>query len=269
MTANAQTPNPKGGGAIWIAILALLSLVLWYFFKKKLKGKTETQSSDTQIQVSEIYQGKGFSNTELIVTHGSISPTGDFGSMGLDDPTYNILIGVKNGILSFFGGEQLGEFIVKNNACTFQKKPASETFLFKKPKKFSHLFDIPISDIAEIVPRQKGKNVVILNIYEKSDNRTRLCFHYAGLNELNIALANILMDAFGRILETESISKGIITQINEDIEDALKEGNALFKKKVFKGISTVVLVGAIIGVGAVGAANRMGDRQSFRDHFGA
>jgi len=161
-----------------------------------------------EITLNEIFKEKGFSNKELILTEGSLSPTGNFSQLlGLEDPTYNILIGIKDGVLSFFGGGHLGMLTIKNDAVTLNRK-LSLTLSLIKSKKFSHLFDIPISNIAEIIPRQKEKSVVVLNIYEKSDKRIRLCFHAQLLNEINIAIANILMDAFERILGTENLSKG-------------------------------------------------------------
>jgi len=256
MIANAQTPNETGGGSgmMWVSILALILLGLWYLYNKKRNAQEETK-------LNEIFQNRGFSNTELIVTKGSISPTGNFGSLGLENPTFNILIGVKDGVLSFFGGEYLGEVTLKNNAVIFKKSSITATWFLKKAKKFSHLFDIPISDIAEIVPQQKSKNVVILNIYEKSDKRTKLCFHYWSLNTLNIALANILMDAFEIILETGSISKGRISQINEDIEYACKtKGDDELKRRFFKGVGAVALVGAIV----TGVAVSRSGRESFK-----
>jgi len=271
ITANAQTPNKSDGEAVWllVLVLALIGIGIWYLYKKKRVKRVGV----AQTQLNEILQDKGFSNTDLILTKGSLSSTGDFSQMtGLDHPTFNIAIGVKDGVMSFFGGGYSGVLTIKDNVVILDKNFIGKySRLFEKifrPKtenRIRHLFDIPISNITEIVPKQKNRDVVVLDIYEKSDKRTRLCFHYSRiLNSLNIALANIILDAFGRILETESISKGKISQINEDIQDALKAGDDLLRKKIFKGLSTVVLAGAVVGGIALSNAGKdVGSR--FRD----
>jgi len=259
ITVSAQTTNGMGGGKIWLSIIAwialLLFVALWYF---KKKGK--------QTQLDEIFQEKGFSNTELIFTRGSLSPTGNFTSSGLEKPTFNILIGVKDGVLSFFGGGYLGMLTIENGAVILNAKadlmPVNKIVnAILHPKmnnKIRHLFDMPISDIAEIMPYQKSKDVVVLDILEKSDKRTRLCFHYWTLKTFNIALANIMMSAFEQILETGSISKGKISQINEKIQDASEAGNDEALRNIFKGISTVVLVGGVIAGVTAAAVSRAG-----------
>jgi len=260
ITASAQTMNGMSGGTVWLSVLILIGVVIWVIYKIT-RGKGE------QSRLDEIFQEKGFSNTELIFTKGSLSPTGNFTSMGLEKPTFNILIGVKDGVLSFFGGGYLGMLTIENGTVVLNAKaeimPVGkivDAILHPKmDKKIRHLFDIPISDIAEIVPQQKSKDVLILNIYEKSDKRTRLCFHYSKiLNSLNIALAKILMDAFAQILETGSISKGKISQINEDVEYALKNGDEEIMRKFFKGIAAVALPLAIVTGVAVSRSGREG-----------
>ena len=223
-------------------LLLTLGIVVFYFIYRKKVESIIFGDRFTIKELIEILQAKGFTNTELIITEGSISPTGNILSSGLEKPTFNILIGVKDGVLSFFGGgTNCGRFRFKNDAVILNDSyNRLSTYMFsmrKDEKKYRHLFDILISDIVEISPQQKGK-AVILNIYEKSDRRTRLCFHYWSLNELNIVIGNIMMGAFEKIMETGSISKGKISQINEDIYEAIKENTNLLKTKIFKGVST-------------------------------
>jgi len=246
MTVNAQTLNEAAGSYSTVLIVGIVIVVmirLFLPFVNKKSGKKEP------IQLNEVFQEKGFSNEDLILTYSAISPTGNFSIWtGVENPTNNIIIGVKNGVLSFFGGGITmftDEYVIKNH------------------NKIRHLFDITISDITEIAPQQKEKGIIILNIYEKSDRRTRLCFQQnLGLKELNITLANILMSAFERILETESLSKAKISQINEDMQDALKNAGELLKKRIFKGLSTVVLAGTLIvgGAAVTGVRNWERDR---------
>ena len=226
-----------------------------------------------EITLNEIFRERGFSNTELIFTGGSISPTGNYSSiLGVEKPNYNILIGVKDGILSFFGGGYTGMLKIKDNAVTlaplissillFGLKIIDGIFLPKENKKFRHLFDIPISDITEIVPQQKNNGYVVLNICEKSGKITKLCFHCL-VKAPNILFANIMMRTFEEILETGSISKTKISLINEDMQEAIRLANAKALGAMVKGISTVVLASVIV----VGVANRVVDRQSIRDNL--
>jgi hypothetical protein len=226
-----------------------------------------------EITLNEIFQTKGFSNTELILTGGSISPTGNYSSiLGIEKPNYNILIGVKDGRLSFFGGGSLGMLKIKDNAVTlaplissiflFGFKIIDRIFLPKENRRFRHLFDIPISDITEIVPQQKNNGYVVLNICEKSEKITKLCFHCL-VKAPNILFANIMMDIFEKILRQGSLSKAEISLINEDIQEANELANKKILTAMFKGISTVVLASAIV----VGVANRAVDRQAIRNYL--
>lgn len=213
-------------------------------------------SIPTAEKLKKTFQDKGFATTELIATRGSISPTGIFDKWkGLENPIFNIIIGVKDGKLSFFGGGYLGMLTVKSGAVAVEKSYLNVLSVEKKD--FSHLFDIPISEIARIVPTQ-GKNIVILDIFEKSDKRTRLCFHYMTLDALNIGLANILMGAFEIILETESISNVRISQINEDIQAACKAGNEEALKTILKAAGAIILVGAVVAGATAAAVSRAG-----------
>ena len=258
-TVSAQTTNGMGGGMIWLSIIVWIAVVWWYFHKKK-------QVKNNQVQLDEIFQEKGFSNTELILTEGTLSPTGNSTLRGVENPTDNILIGVKDGVLSFFGGGYTGKLTIKNDAVVLNARaeimPVGKiidiSLYPKKDRKIRHLFDIPISDIAEITPYQKSKNVVVLDILEKSDKRTMLCFSYWKLKTLNTALANITMSAFEQILETGSISKGKISQINEKIQAACKAGNDEALKIMLKGIGTVVLVGGAVAGVTAAAVSRAG-----------
>jgi hypothetical protein len=261
MTVNAQTPNKTVGGAILSLIPLLVCVIVgicYYLYTKKRAEKKQTQ-------LNEIFQAKGFSNTELILTEGSLSPTCNFSqTSGLENPTFNVLIGAKDGVLSFFCVGKSGRFTIKNGAVSLSKKfvylPFIDFFfidnLILKEKKFRHLFDIPVSNIVKIVPQQKEKWVVVLNIHEKSGKITMLCFHCQLLNELNIAFTNILMEAFEIIFKTESISKEEIFRINKDIQDAKEEGKVLLGKKLFKGFSTVILASAIVGGIAISKAGK-------------
>ena len=226
-----------------------------------------------EITLNEIFRERGFSNTELIPTNGSISPTGKYSSiMGIEKPNYNILIGVKDGILSFFGGGSLGMLKLKDgvvmvaplisNILLFGFKIIDRIFLPKENRKFRHLFDIPISDIAEIVPQQKNNGYIILNICTKSNKITKLCFHSL-VKAPNILFANIMMDIFEKILRQGSLSMAEISLKNEDIQEANDLANKKILTAMFKGISTVVLASAIV----VGVANRVVDRQSIRDNL--
>ena len=245
MTAKAQTVGGTGGGISPLFILFLIFGGFWllYKFRLWLFGLFSGERKTTQSY--EILQEKGFSNAELIITGGAISPTGNYSPWwGLEKQTTNILIGVKNGILSFFCCD--GPAILENAV---------------KYEKIRHLFDIPISDIEEIAPQQKEKSFAILNIYEKSGKRTRFCFFYAPRFGLNIVLANILMNSvFKRILENGSIPKEKISQINEEILDAAKAAKNRALGNFFKGLSTVVLAGALVVGGAALAGVRTWER---------
>ena len=218
-----------------------------------------------EITLNEIFQTKGFSNTELILTGGAISPTGNFTPSGLENPTYNILVGVKDGILSFFGGGLINTLTIKNGAVSLTNplkgilgKIIDSILHPKKDKEIKHLFDIPISNIVEIVPQQKNDGYVVLNICEKSNKVTKLCFHYWHLKAYNIAVSNILMKVFEEILETRSISKAKISLINEDIQEANRLANTGALGAIFKGFSTVLLVGGIVAGATAAAVSRAG-----------
>jgi len=260
--ANAQTTNNTGGVG-WLQvifwILILLFILLYYYFRKKLK--------EEQIQMGEVFQSRGFSNTDLILTKGSFSPTGKISSqLVLDKATFNIAIGVKDGVLSFFGGEYRGKLVVKDAAVAIENKffnylfsvynniIGSVIFRIKYERKIRHLFDIHINDIVEIEPQEANYGAVILNIYDQSDKRTILCFHYS-LNSLNNNLANIMIRVFEKILDSGSISSAKISQINEEIENACKKASDEIKKKTLKGVA---LVGGIIVGAAAVAASRAG-----------
>jgi len=229
MTANAQTLNDTRSRMAWPIILILI-FVVGYFLFRKGDGKDKKNKKD---KLNNYLQERGFSNTELIYTAGAISPTGKWSkNWGLDNPTDDIFIGVKNGILSFFSGWGIGIKGIKD--C----------------EKIRHLFDIPINDVAEIEPQLKYESIVILNIYDKSDKRTMLCFCCWPYTKLNIELANILMSAFERIFETGSISEERISQINENIKEAIDAANKKLSINIIKGLGAAVLAGTLVVGGA-------------------
>ena len=249
---------------IGLGAFVILEIVIARHFIRKAKERKKKY----QPIFAEVFKERGFSATDIIWTNCQYKIT-DYVSVN------NIIIGVKDETLSFFGGgSAMVLFQTKNRKVAFSvelflpwKKLLKENYdllisdgktakrLFPKngQSNFKHLFDISIYDIETVEGKRRGKDVELT--IECSDKLIKLLPRCTNM-EMKIDIANTMIGAFEKIVTSGTISEMRISQTNEDICDAVKRDGKMTAKRQLKIVGAVVGTAVVIGSVAAGSGIR-------------
>ena len=241
---------------IFIGLGAFIILVIVIAIRSQLKANERRK--EYQPIFVEIFKERGFSATDIIWTNCQYKIKDYVG-------VNNIVFGVKNGVLSFFGGgtsmvnwrkllKENGDFLLSDGSVAKTLFPKHDNY------KFRHLFDIPIHSIENFEGKQKGKEVELL--IEYSDDSLGKLLPDCGNVNPNIEIINAIIGAFNKIMENNTLSKTRISIINDEICEAIKEDDDMTRSKqnqqnkqtsgciggIFLLILSIVTFGAVSGV---------------------
>ncbi|MDR0873584.1 MAG: hypothetical protein LBN27_09020 [Prevotellaceae bacterium] len=261
----------------------LVCVAIWATIKQNKKNKE--RQKEYQPVLDKMFKERGFGATDIIGTDCKQILNSGWGD---DAQVHNIVLSVKNGVVSFFGGggppiDGLRATLHTNTTdkkIVFKDtvhKPDWEKLLLKGnfdfyidgsvdtlfPEKnnkiwFRHLFDIPIENIVEVSGKQIGKNVEV--DIECTDRLIKLS-SYCKNEAFKIDTINIILDAFGRIVNEGTLSQVKISSINNDIVDIIKEDAKLTVKKQYKVAGAIAGAVVAVGVGAAVSGSRNWSRE--------
>lgn len=191
-------------------------LIIVFYIRSKLKAKERKKYY--QPVFAEIFKEQGFSATDIIWTNCQYKVKDC-------EVVNNIVLGFKNGVVSFFGGgssmikfEAKDERVVFYNIATVSNwekllKEDSDFLLsdgsvaktlFLKNDKFRHLFDIPIYNIKDYGKKLKGKDVeIFIECYDNLIKLSPFCGNIEPKNEIMTAI----ISALNKIIENGMLSK--------------------------------------------------------------
>jgi len=238
---------------------------------RHLNQKENKKRKEYQLIISKIFEERGFSAADIIWTNSTYKGK---------EMVYNIVLCVKDGTVSFFGGGSMKvKFGTNDEKVWFgpvgvsgfsQKKLLKEeedilfcrtivgNFLFPKNnwlqhdlerKKFKHLFDISVSDIEKVEGKQRIKEIEF--IIECSDDLIILSPQCANV-DAKIPTVNTLIGAFEKIING-TLSNKKISNINCDMIMIDKEDSKITNKRQLK-IAGAVLGSAVV-IGGIAAAS--------------
>lgn len=263
------------GSGVFITLMVVIAI--------HSQQKTKKRKKEYQPIFSEIFKKRGFSATDIIWTNCRQI----IRSNAKDDKVHNIVLGVKNGMVSFFGGgSQRVNFGVENEKVAFYNvvKPkwkkllkeaeniilsngsVAKTFFPKKDeKKFKHLVDVPIYAIKAVEGKEIGNRTELF--IEYSDNLIKISPYCSNIN-YSIDTANIIIGVFNTILNG-GLSNSKIYRANIAINEASAKDSEMTREltrskqnqrnKQAGGCMGLIL--SILTLGAVsGARNWSNDR---------
>ncbi|MDR0812312.1 MAG: hypothetical protein LBN23_08620 [Paludibacter sp.] len=269
-------------GLALILSFGFLGFTIW-----RLIGLFKAAPQEYQLMLNEVFKKRGLCPADIMATDCKMITPCD---------KINIVIGIKNGVVSFFGDGKSNWFTplnrnlllysidkkvlfcdYENSYKSIRKKLLKENYdfclnrysdarnLFPKNenKHFKHLFDVPVEDIVEVSGKDIGENIVELHI-ECKDRMIKLS-PYCKNQATKVDTVNTLIDAFDKIIDN-TLSDVKISSINEDIHAIITEDARITSKRENKRAAAIF--GAVVGVAAaagVGAAvlSGKGSRRSW------
>ena len=253
------------------AILALIGfgafIILMIVIAIRSNKKANERRKEYQPIFDKIFKERGFSATEIIWTNCQYK-------IKEYEKVNNIVFGLKNSTLSFFGGgSTMVKFEIKDEKVAFYNiaavpnwrklikengdfllsdgSVAKTLFPNNDNYKFRHLFDIPIHNIEDFEGTQKGKEVELLIEYSE-DNFVKLSPVCGNVNP-KIEIINEIIGALNKIMENNTLSKAKISTINDKISEAIKEDGRITTKRQLKILGAVV--GTAVAIGGAAAAS--------------
>ena len=253
-------------------LLLILMLLLGFGLLFYLIKKAEERKKEYQPLLVNIFKEKGFTATDLIWTNCKQI----IRSNRKEYVVHNIVLGAKNGMLSFFGGgigragfanedkkvafgipHQWKKLLKENDDILLSNGFVAQTLFPKNDeKKFKHLFDIPINSII-IEGEERGKKVELF--IEYSGNWITLS-PYCNNVTTGIQTANTIIELFGNMVN-DTLSYPKIYKANRTLNDAYKEDAKITEKRNLKILGAVV--GTTVAIG--GLAARSGARNWSKD----
>ena len=230
--------------------------------------KMEERKKMCQPYLIKIFKKQDFAATEIIWTNCRYK-------MDDDESIYNIVLGIKNNTLSFFGGgSSMAIFQRKNEKAIFSTEivhffgkllKADDDFLLfnsqvayrlfpNNREKFRHLLDIPLDKIEDIHAQQIGKELE-LTIEYAGDNFIKLLPACKNINP-KIEIVNMLIDSLVKVMENDTLSKARIAMINDKMFDIVKNDFLMTGKRYLKNAGAVLGGAAAIGGLAAGLGAR-------------
>jgi len=252
-----------------VTIISSYFLIFIHSYQKAKERKKEYQPV-----LVEIFKKRGFSATDITWTNCQYKPK-NYGAVN------NIVFGVRNGILSFFGGgtamvkfetkDGKGAFsisrvlswrkLLKENDDLFlyDGETAKRLFPKKEESQFRHLFDISINEIEDFEGKQIGNKVELL--IDCSDNLIKLSPVCNNIDP-KIDTVNVLIGALNKIMENNTLSKTKISTINDEINEIINEDGRITGKKQLRTLGKVAGGALLIagGAAALGARTWSRDR---------
>ena len=269
-----QLQAQKAGRAALLTLIGLGAfIVLMIVIAIRSHQKAKERKKEYQPMFVNIFKEKGLSSTDIMWTNCKQIIRKNTREYIVN----NIVFGVKNDILSVFGGGSWRvNFGVEDEKIAFGmpkwKRLLKETddillsdgfvakilFPKKEEKKFKHLFDIPISNIEIIEGKERGKKIELF--IEYSDNLVTIS-PYCNNNITAIETANTIIDVFDKMMNG-TLSKAKIYKANLTINDAFKKDAKITEKRNLKILGAVVGTAVAIGGAAAvsGARNWSKDR---------
>jgi hypothetical protein len=287
--------NSKGHLKLLSGLLAVSVLFL-------CSCATYNKSAEKTYQpvLENMFKSRDIGSTAIIGTYCKLI---EINSLGENVEVQNIVIGVNNGVLSFFGGgdryEKKSFYVVqphtpmslhtagKNVAfhCgnVYKNKPSwkhllkenhdfylsvwdcYKNVLFPKDESrhFKHLFDIPIENLVEVSGKQIGNNVGIQIESSEPDRLIKLAPYCDNL-AAKIDVANTLLgDFFHKIVKNGSISQTKISIIKDKILDCEQEDIEITAAKQRKAAGK--LWGTVVSAGMAVGTGMMGAAESAAD----
>ena len=280
MPAIAQTQK-KSDMEVWLTLFGFgVFIILIIVIAIRSHRKAKERKREFQPIFAKIFTDRGFSATDIVWTNCQLIKY-EAKNYEID----NIVFGVKNEKVSFFGGgTTMVKFETSDKKVVFstsgvgpfswnkvQKEEENiviyDGYAARSLHKFKHLFDIPIRNISDVEGKQKDDKVELIIEYS-NDNIIKFSPVCNNVDP-KIVIVNALIGALIKIIENNTLSKAKISIINEEICDAIElDGKITEKKqmqrqmKVLKNVGKVALGGAAIigGAAASGARTWSNDR---------
>jgi len=241
-----------------------VGMILIVVFLIRFRRKAMERRKEYQPVFINMFKEKGLSATDILWTNCKQIIRKNTREYTIN----NIVFGVKNDVLSVFGGGSFRTiFGVEDEKIAFGiprwKKLLKETddilladgyaakilFPKKEEKQFKHLFDIPINSIGTIEGRDRGKKIELF--IEYFDNLITITPYCA--NKITaIETINTIIDVFDKMM-SGALSKAKIHKANLTINDAYKQDSKITEKRNLKILGAVV--GTAVAIGGVAAAS--------------
>ena len=272
--AQGKNSNDRLTPILTITLIGGVAFVVAFVTSQKANKNLK----EYQPVFNEIFKKQGFSATDIICTNCSqIIHKNTYEYM-----VHNIVIGVKDNVISFFGGgsRRVNFKIGDKKVLFFEKSTTHEDMLNKalrqpedivlydgitagvlfsgvNERNFRHLFDIPIDNLEGIEGMSRDKRI---ELFIEHSGELLTIAPYCKYNQPATDTANIIVDVFDKIMN-DTLSSIKIYKTNIAIHTAHKQDIDIATKAFWGKVGAVV--GAAVAIG--GAATISGARNHRRD----